>query len=375
MRYSTLASTVLLAVATAPALAHPVTIRATEDASMVSERELQDVLMGRGYYDDILSRDLEARKDPDKAVPKQATASAQGQRRMTMGQWRQRQAGREEEKGKRLPNPSHPHPNGGAGQGAGGGQHRSREYDLDGGLFGRATEDASMVERALQDALMERGYYDDLLSRDLEARKNPEKPKPDAAQRRKELREGQLRAFEHGMAQGHDRPTQIFGQGTRPGPSRPQQSGGAGQRGGGQHRPREYDLDGELFGRTTEDASMVERELQDALMERGYYDDLLSRDLEARKSPEKPKQGAASAQSLGHLQEQNRVVGGFLRGQMQARRREREQMQSLSPSTSGPSHPHPNGGAGQGARGQHRPREYDLDGGLFERGFEADELD
>ena len=69
---------------------------------MVSERELQDVLMGRGYYDDILSRDLEARKDPDKAVPKQAAASAQGQRRMTMGQWRQRQAGREEEKGKRL---------------------------------------------------------------------------------------------------------------------------------------------------------------------------------------------------------------------------------------------------------------------------------
>ncbi|KAH9918304.1 uncharacterized protein B0H18DRAFT_1106960 [Fomitopsis serialis] len=58
MRYSTLASAVCLAAA--PALAHLVTIRAIEDASMV-ERELDDGLMERGYYDTLRSRDLEAR--------------------------------------------------------------------------------------------------------------------------------------------------------------------------------------------------------------------------------------------------------------------------------------------------------------------------
>ncbi|KAH9922764.1 uncharacterized protein B0H18DRAFT_503809 [Fomitopsis serialis] len=79
MRYSTLASTVLLAVATAPALAHPITNRATEDASMV-ERELQDALMERGYYYDLLSRDLEARKTAEDAPPKPHAASVQSQR-------------------------------------------------------------------------------------------------------------------------------------------------------------------------------------------------------------------------------------------------------------------------------------------------------
>ncbi|KAH9912869.1 uncharacterized protein B0H18DRAFT_1126723 [Fomitopsis serialis] len=63
MRYSTLASAVILAAATAPALAHPVTTRATEDASVV-ERELQDGLVERGYYDEIVERDLEARRQP-----------------------------------------------------------------------------------------------------------------------------------------------------------------------------------------------------------------------------------------------------------------------------------------------------------------------
>ncbi|KAH9918331.1 uncharacterized protein B0H18DRAFT_957985 [Fomitopsis serialis] len=60
MRYSTITSAVLLAATTAPALAYPVTTRATEDASIV-ERELQDALVERGYYDDLVSRDLEAR--------------------------------------------------------------------------------------------------------------------------------------------------------------------------------------------------------------------------------------------------------------------------------------------------------------------------
>jgi len=63
MRYSTLASAVLLAAATAPALAHPITTRANEDASIV-ERELQDEMVGRGYYDGLVSRDLDARRVP-----------------------------------------------------------------------------------------------------------------------------------------------------------------------------------------------------------------------------------------------------------------------------------------------------------------------
>ncbi|KAH9918314.1 uncharacterized protein B0H18DRAFT_676812 [Fomitopsis serialis] len=74
MRYSTLVSTVLLAAATAPALARPVTVRATEDASMV-ERDLQDALVERGCYDDLVSRDLEARGGGPSKTDKARVAS------------------------------------------------------------------------------------------------------------------------------------------------------------------------------------------------------------------------------------------------------------------------------------------------------------
>ncbi|KAH9918305.1 uncharacterized protein B0H18DRAFT_1123090 [Fomitopsis serialis] len=68
MRYSTLASAVCLAAAAAPALAHRVTIRAIEDASMV-ERELDDGLVERGYYDDLLSRDFKFEARSGKRTP------------------------------------------------------------------------------------------------------------------------------------------------------------------------------------------------------------------------------------------------------------------------------------------------------------------
>ncbi|KAH9935037.1 uncharacterized protein B0H18DRAFT_496506 [Fomitopsis serialis] len=56
MRYSALASAILLAATTAPALARPVTIRSTEDASLF-QREFQDELVERGYYyDDLVAR-------------------------------------------------------------------------------------------------------------------------------------------------------------------------------------------------------------------------------------------------------------------------------------------------------------------------------
>ncbi|KAH9914352.1 uncharacterized protein B0H18DRAFT_1216068 [Fomitopsis serialis] len=259
MRYSTLASTVLFAVATAPALAHPITNRATEDASMV-ERELQDALMERSYYYDLLSRDLEARKTADEAVPKPDAASVQREERERhmvhnvqlhlqayVDRQRQGQSGPHSES---RPSPSHPQRNGG-----GAGAHHPREYDLDGELFGRATEDASMVERELQDALMERGYYDDLLSRDLEARKTADdtvsKPGAASIQRRPQTGMDQVRQRMMNLRlwQGTRPQGPTHNSGSRPGPSHPQQSGGGGQRTGGQHHPREYVLDGGLFER------------------------------------------------------------------------------------------------------------------------------
>jgi len=262
MRYSTLASTVLLVVATAPTLAHPVIIRTTEDASMV-ERELQDALMERGYYDDLLSRDLEARKSTDDAVSKPAAASAQRQRQMPVAQWRERAAQRQSQKRFRdaqhsgyRPGPSHPHQNGGAGQGAGG-QHHPRESDLDGELFIRTTEDASVVERELHDALMERGYYGDLLSRDLETRKNADKPDESRNERyHRERQEYMLHRgdnmMRHAQGQRHSAGTSNGAaqrSRSQPRPPPPHQNGGAGQGATGRRHSREYDLDGGLFER------------------------------------------------------------------------------------------------------------------------------
>ncbi|TFY60659.1 hypothetical protein EVJ58_g4998 [Rhodofomes roseus] len=276
MRYSTLASTVLLAVATAPALAHPVTIRATEDASIV-ERELQDGLIERGYYDDLVSRDLEARTPVDSRERAAITL-----RRMREQQERQRKgdAADKERAAKALrlrkgsmsqPSKS-PHYSQSSGVGPSL-QHPKpqrpsekakflppREYDLDGELFIRTTADASgvMVERELQDALMERGYYDDLVSRDLEARKNFDHGDPVGERERAARALAQRRAAQMEAAAQRLRHVGMTNQG-HAGPSRPPHppQGGSGQNGSGrgsgaQPRPREYDLDGELFERSFE---------------------------------------------------------------------------------------------------------------------------
>ncbi|KAH9918328.1 uncharacterized protein B0H18DRAFT_1031587, partial [Fomitopsis serialis] len=160
----------------------------------------------------------------------------------------------------------------------------------------------------------------------------------------------------------------------RPTPIRPQTAGS---------HPRGYDLDGELFIRTTEDASMVERELLDGLVERGYYDDLLSRDLEARNNadPESPHQRAerearehaqrAPQRNAQYMQAAGETLFHFAQHGYPG--------QSRGPY---PPEPHPwigrtgqHGGAGHGAGAQHHPRDYDLDGELLERDFEAYELD
>ncbi|TFY52903.1 hypothetical protein EVJ58_g9750 [Rhodofomes roseus] len=197
MRYATLVSTVLLAVATAPTFAHPVTIRATEDASIL-ERELQDGLAERGYYDDLVSRNLEARNPPDISDKERAAIALRLRQKAEKRQRRGGAAARSPVRSvmwhfQAKPGSSLRHE----------AKIDPREYDLDGELFTRTTEDASsvMVERELRDTLTGRGYYDDLVSRDLEARKN----------------------FDHGDPTGS--------QGTQP------------------YRPREYDLDSELFER------------------------------------------------------------------------------------------------------------------------------
>jgi len=198
MRYSTLASTILLAVATAPALAHPVTIRATEDASIV-ERELQDALIERGYYDDLVSRDLEARSRP--MTDKERAAMVLAQRRQGQGQGEPFKSSREragtphphagqsssaQHSGSRAapplqhPQPTRPGPKAKA-------KFLRREYYLD-ELFIRTIEDASMVERELQHRPVERGYHK-ILSRDLETRKNadPDTPAERAAREQREM--------------------------------------------------------------------------------------------------------------------------------------------------------------------------------------------
>ncbi|KAH9830352.1 uncharacterized protein C8Q71DRAFT_727585 [Rhodofomes roseus] len=417
MRYSTLTSTVLLAVATAPALAHPVTIRATEDASLI-ERELQGGLVERGYYDDLLTRDLEARKNADDVHQSHPSASqghsagtsngAAHHSHMLMASLG-RQSGPihhyvwypgtaheypHQRPGYRPPNSSPQH----SGSRPSSPRPHPREYDLGGELFIRTAEDASIVERELQDGLVERGYYDDLLTRDLEARKNADDAQPSASQGQGHHDQGRGRSRGQGPSAGRSNGAAHHSSaGTSNGVAHHSSAGSSAHRSGsrpGSHRlppdmprrgvwyPREYNLGGELFIRTAEDASIVERELQDGLMERGYYDDLVSRDLEARKSPDDSADKARAAKVVANIRAD------------QALRRMRTQ--TLSRAARGgylhvvtaPSHPvpyethplmHPAhiGGSGQnGGSGAHpHPREYQLDGELFERGFEVDELD
>ncbi|KAH9922766.1 uncharacterized protein B0H18DRAFT_503870 [Fomitopsis serialis] len=140
MRYSTLASTVLLAVATAPALAHPITNRATEDASMV-ERELQDALMERGYYYDLLPRHFGAHHMPrsERAVDR-AAREAQARVREKGATILIATAEHHQKKIEQSHQPQQtPQQNSGSRQGAGA-QHHPREYDLDGEPFGRGFE-------------------------------------------------------------------------------------------------------------------------------------------------------------------------------------------------------------------------------------------
>ncbi|KAH9918319.1 uncharacterized protein B0H18DRAFT_1123102 [Fomitopsis serialis] len=132
MRYSTIASAALLAVATAPALAHPVTIRATEDASMV-ERELQVGLLERGYYANVLPRDRKTSDGSCMWAPRLRTTPGS-------------HAATNPPPNRAGPNGRpHPQPNGGSGHNGGAGRgagapHRRREYDLDGELFERGFE-------------------------------------------------------------------------------------------------------------------------------------------------------------------------------------------------------------------------------------------
>ncbi|KAH9918318.1 uncharacterized protein B0H18DRAFT_1123101 [Fomitopsis serialis] len=235
MRYSPLASAALLAVVTAPALAHPVSIRATEDPSIV-ERELQDGLVERGYYDDLVSRDLEARKNSDRGakhlagmIKKDATKQRQRQGQSTAtssGSARQSGSG---------PASSHPQ------------QNRQREYDVNGELFTRTPEDASVVERELRDGLVERGFYEALLSRGLEARTNAEHG---AKQQILQGPPGPARTQARRIIRNRQRNKAQAASGRQP---HPQANGGSGVKrphleAGAHHRRREYE-NGELFER------------------------------------------------------------------------------------------------------------------------------
>jgi len=259
MRYSTLASAVLLAAATAPVLAHPITIRATEDAFMV-ERELQDTLMERGYYDDILSRDFEVRNDmePKPPHPRVKKLKEEG--------WEHMQSERKGtppiSTGRYVYVPgSRGQPSGGSGHNGGarhqaGAHHRRREYDLDGELFVRATEDASIVRRELQDGLVERGYYDDLLSRGFEARSEKEEstePKPPHPRVEKLKLKQNYPNDKKGTPPVSTERYQYFPAAKPHAQPQAGRSGNNGGKGGGaHHRRREYDLDGELFERSFE---------------------------------------------------------------------------------------------------------------------------
>ncbi|KAH9922760.1 uncharacterized protein B0H18DRAFT_956129 [Fomitopsis serialis] len=131
-----------------------------------------------------------------------------------------------------------------------------------------------------------------------------------------------------------------------------------------------------INSRATGDVSMVERELQDALMERGYYDTLLSRDLEARKTAEESPDEKYHRERQKYMLDRGDRMMGHAEGQTHsAGTSNRPAQHSGSRPRHHSSPPHPSGGAGQGARGQHHSREYDPDGGLFERDFEVDELD
>ncbi|KAH9918321.1 uncharacterized protein B0H18DRAFT_957977 [Fomitopsis serialis] len=123
---------------------------------------------------------------------------------------------------------------------------------------------------------------------------------------------------------------------------------------------------------------MVERELQDGLLERGYYDNVLPRD---RKMSDGFVHAGPAAQNHAGEPAQTQWAE-------QARRAGAARLQHAAtnppPNRAGPNgrpHPQPNGGsghnsgAGRGAGARHRRREYDLDGELFDRGFEIDELD
>jgi len=124
-----------------------------------------------------------------------------------------------------------------------------------------------------------------------------------------------------------------------------------------------------------EDASIVERELQDEPVEFGYYDVVVSRNLEARKNadPETTEEHAAKERRW----DTQVMHAGAARLQQTAMNRHPNQA-----GLSRPPHPQPNGGSGEDSgpgprRETLRPstREYDLDGELSERGFEIDELD
>ncbi|KAH9912897.1 uncharacterized protein B0H18DRAFT_1126714 [Fomitopsis serialis] len=169
MRYSTLASAVLLAAAAAPALAHPVTIRATEDASIV-ERELQDELVERGYYDDLVSRDLQARKDSARGpthlagMIKKDAANLHRQRpdvNSPSGSARHAYSGS---------HPSHSHPN----------RVRSDDEIVERALPGRKGPVRQTGPPPLHPGPdprpRPRSDYYDIVARDLEARRQPPRP-------------------------------------------------------------------------------------------------------------------------------------------------------------------------------------------------------
>ncbi|KAH9918308.1 uncharacterized protein B0H18DRAFT_1106961 [Fomitopsis serialis] len=275
MRYTALSSAVLLAVATAPALAHPVTTRATEDASIV-ERKLQNGLVKYGHYDDLVSRNLEARWTVDPEEEKRRAGEVLAQRRRTQAEARQARAqahaqwkAHEDTKYRLLCNALAAHTQNRLQSQAG--PSRSPHTPPN---RSRSDEDASMIERELQDGLVERGYYDDLLARDLEARNNAE---PETAEQRaaRERQERESR-WHQGQGRGHSAGTSngpVQQPSLRPGPRQSPWRPWAHRQASSHPRSRrsflEDALDGGLFTRTIEDASMVERELQDGLVERG----------------------------------------------------------------------------------------------------------